>query len=87
LTPLISNQEIDRVSTYHGYGIKIPWVGGSIFHGYGDQNTMDRGQNTMGRGVNMPMVGGVKIPWVGGRYTMGMGLHIPLVGDPNTMGK
>jgi hypothetical protein len=48
---------------------------------------MDRGQNTMGRGVNMPMVGGVKIPWVGGRYTMGMGLHIPLVGDPNTMGK
>ena len=40
-----------------GRWIKIPWIGA---------------QNTMGRGVNMPM---------------GMGLHIPLVGGQNTMGK
>ena len=35
-------------------GVKIPWVGGSIYHGYGGQytHTMDRrgGQNTMGKG-------------------------------------
>ena len=30
---------------YHGYGVDIPWVGG---------------QNTMGKGVKMPCVGGSK---------------------------
>ena len=34
-------------------------VRGSIYHGYG-------GQNTMGRGVD--------IPWVGGQNTMGRGV-------------
>ena len=32
-------------------GVDIPWVRGSIYHGYGGRYTMDRG---------------VKIPWVGG---------------------
>jgi hypothetical protein len=57
---------------YHGYGIKtpwvgglntmdrgvdiyVPWVGGSKYHG--------RGRYTMGRGLDMPSVGG--------RYTIG----------------
>ena len=46
----------------------------------GNQNTMDRGQNTVGKGFNIPYVGGqnamdrvVKIPWVGVRYNMGRG--------------
>jgi hypothetical protein len=43
--PLISNQEIGR-------GVKIPWIGGSIYHWEGGQNTMDRG-------VNIPWVGGL----------------------------
>ena len=34
-----------------GRGVKIPCIGGSKYHGYEGQNTMDRG---------------VKIPWVGG---------------------
>jgi hypothetical protein len=25
----------------------------------------------MGKGVEIPCIGGVKIPWLGGRYTMG----------------
>ena len=44
--PLISNQEIGR-------GVKIPWIGGSIYHWEGGQITMDRG-------VNIPWVGGSK---------------------------
>ena len=36
-------------------GVKIPWIGGSIYHGQGAQNTMGRG---------------VKIPWVGSQNTM-----------------
>ena len=39
-------------------GVKIPWVGGSIYHGLG-------GQNAMGRRVTMQ--------WIGGQYTMGRG--------------
>ena len=39
-------------------GVKIPWVGGSIYHGHG-------GQNTMGRGFNIAWIGGVKILWIG----------------------
>ena len=40
-------------------GVKIPWIGGSIYHGYGGQNTMDRrGQNTMDSGVDIQWVGG-----------------------------
>ena len=38
-------------------GVDVPWVG--------DQNTMGRGQNTMGRGVD--------ISWGGGQNTMGSG--------------
>ena len=34
-----------------GRGVDIPWVGGSIYHGYGGQ---------------IPWIGGLKIPWVGG---------------------
>ena len=49
-----------------GRGVKIPWVGGSIYHGYG-------GRYSMGRGVDIPWVG-VKIPWVGGKNTMARGL-------------
>ena len=37
-----------------GKGFNIPWVGGSIYHGLG-------GQNTMGRGVKIPWVGGSKL--------------------------
>jgi hypothetical protein len=48
-----------------GMGVKIPWVGGSIYHVYG-------GRYTMGREVNMP--------WVGSRYTMVRGVDIPWVG-------
>jgi hypothetical protein len=48
-----------------GRGVDMPWVWASIFHGKG-------GQNTMGKWVVIPWVGG-KIPWVGGRYTMGRG--------------
>jgi hypothetical protein len=55
---------------------------GSTFHGEG-------GQNTMGREVDIPWVGGVKIPWVGGfdmpwgggRYTMCSGVDISWVGE------
>jgi hypothetical protein len=34
-----------------GRGANIPWVGGSNYHEYGDQNTMDMGFD---------------IPWIGG---------------------
>ena len=30
---------------------------------------------------------GVDIPWVGGRYTMVKGVNIPWVGGQNTMGR
>jgi len=33
-----------------GRGVDKPWVGGSIYHGYG-------GQNTMGREVDIPWLG------------------------------
>ena len=36
-----------------GRGVKIPWVGGSIYHRQG-------GQNTIGRRVDIPWVGGSK---------------------------
>ena len=42
-----------------GKGVKIPWVGGSMY-------TIERGSKYHGRGVNIPWIGGVKIPWVGG---------------------
>ena len=48
-----------------GRGVKIPWIGESIYHGQGVQYTM-------GRGVDMPWLGG-KIPWIEGRYIMGRG--------------
>ena len=31
-----------------GRGVKIPWVEGSKYHGYGGQNTMDRGSKYHG---------------------------------------
>ena len=40
-----------------GCGDDIPWVGGSIYHGYGGQYTMDWG--------------GVDIPWVEGSIYYG----------------
>ena len=59
-----------------GRGVKIPWVGdqyttekglyktcvgASIYHGYWVQHTMGRGgQNTMGRGFDIPYVVGSK---------------------------
>jgi hypothetical protein len=44
---------------------------GSIYYGQG-------GQNTMGKWVFIPWIGG-ETPWVGGRYTMGIGVDIPWV--------
>ena len=35
-------------------GVNIPWIGSSIYHGWGG------GQNTMGMGFNIPWVGGSK---------------------------
>ena len=49
-----------------GRGVKIPWIGGSIYHWEGGQNTMDRG-------VNIPWIRGVDIPWVGHQNTIGRG--------------
>ena len=45
-------------SKSNGQGVKIPWVGMSKYHEWGDRYTMDRG-------FDIPWVG-VKIPWVGG---------------------
>ena len=65
-----------------GKGFDISWVVGSIYHGYG-------GQNTMGKGIDIPWIGVLNtmgrrfnIPWVGeGQNTMRMGFKIPWVGD------
>jgi hypothetical protein len=40
-------------------GVEIPWVGGENTMGKGGQDTMGRGQNTMGRGIDIPSVGGL----------------------------
>ena len=69
-TLLISNQEIG----------KLPWEGGSIYHGQGSQNTMDRG-------VKIPWVGGSKYHGQGGRYTMGKGVDIQWVGGSKYHGQ
>ena len=51
-------------SIFHGYGVKISWVGvkniarGVYIPWVGGQYTMDRGKNTMGRRVKIPSVGG-----------------------------
>ena len=42
------------------------------------------GQNTMGRGLNIPWVGG-KIPWVGSSIYHDQGFKIPWVDRENTM--
>ena len=54
---------MDRGLTYHGFGSKyhryrfdMPWIGGSIYHGYGVKNTMDRESKCDAYGG--------KIPWV-----------------------
>ena len=47
-----------------GWGVDMPWVGGSIYHG---------------RGVKIPWVG-VNIPWVGGSIYMGRKLDILWIG-------
>ena len=44
----------------------MPWVGG---------------QSTMGRGVDIPLIGGSIYNWLGGRYTMGRKLDIACVGS------
>ena len=49
----------------------MPWVGGSIYHGYGVPNTI-------GMEFDKPWVRGSKYHRV--RYTMGRGLDIPWVG-------
>jgi hypothetical protein len=50
------------------------------------------GRYAMGRGVDIPWVGGqntmdrvVDIPWLGGQNTMGRGVTMPCVGGRNTM--
>ena len=52
--------------------------------------TMGKGQNTIGRGVDIPCVGGqhtmgmgFNIQWIGGQTTMGSGVDIPWVGVVN----
>jgi hypothetical protein len=62
-------------------GFEIPWIGGSIYltHNLKQEGTwysMGSGQNTIGRGFNIPFLNkGVKyimhenLPW--GQYTMG----------------
>ena len=39
---------------YHGKGVNILLVVGSIYHRYGGRYAMDRGRYSMGRGVNIP---------------------------------
>ena len=41
-----------RGSIYHGWGVDIPWVGGSIYHGL-------RARYNMGRVVDITWVGGL----------------------------
>ena len=41
-----------------GRGIKIPWIGGSIYHRYGGQHTMDRVVKVSWIGVDIPWVEG-----------------------------
>jgi hypothetical protein len=41
--PLVGQNTMSR-------GFNILWIGDSICHGYGGQNTIDRGRSTMGRG-------------------------------------
>ena len=59
--------------------VKMPWIGGLIYHGLWVEYTMDKGfdipgigdQNSMGRGFDMggglqnTMGRGFKIPWIG----------------------
>ena len=56
---------------YHGKGVNILLVVGSIYHRYGGRYAMDRGRYSMGRGVDKP--------WVGGRYAIDMGVNMPWV--------
>ena len=47
----ISDKPWIRGSKYHGYGVKIPWIVGSIYQWEGVEYTMDRG---------------LEIPWISG---------------------
>jgi hypothetical protein len=49
-----------------GMGFNISWIGGSIYHLYGVENTMDRGSKYHGLVVPYSIGTGVKIPWIGG---------------------
>ena len=42
---------------YHGKGVNIPLVEGSIYYRYGGRYAMGRGRYSMGRGVDIPWVG------------------------------
>ena len=83
--------------------VKIPWVGGPIYHGWGVQYTMGRGQNTMGNGLNIPLIGGLRytiglkdniqwvgsdMPWLGGLIYHRSGCQYTMGrGDENNMGR
>jgi hypothetical protein len=60
-------------------GFDMPWIGSSIYHGKWLRYTMDTGgQNTIGRGFDIPCTWGLKYH-VGGQITMGRGFKIPWV--------
>ena len=49
--------------------------------------TISKGQNTMGRGFDIPYIEGSKYHGYRVQYTMDKGLDIPWVGGLNTMGR
>jgi hypothetical protein len=56
-----------------GRGVKIPRVGGSIYHGLGGQHSMGRMVKMQWIGVQYNMGRGVKLSWVGGLNPMDRG--------------
>ena len=60
---------MDRGSKYHGNGVGIPWVGVNISWIGGSQYWVsvnipwEGDQNTMGRGVKIPMESGSLYHW------------------------